>query len=184
MTLVFSTLASHALDATAGRRFHPHPRDPVLVSQDLVHHLVPFDGDVSGRGLLEEAVRKHLLPAEAVAAVDHGHMRGDMREVQGLLDGGVPTADHHDPLAFIEKPIAGRAGRDPATAVGGLGRQPEVLRRGPGGDDEGIASIAAGVAREHEGRAAEVGPGDMVGDDVRPEALGVAPHALHELGAL
>ena len=43
-----------------------------------------------------------------------GDARGDVREVERFLDGGVAAADHRDLLAAEEEAVAGRTCGDPA----------------------------------------------------------------------
>ena len=76
------------------------------------HSVRPCLGD-QGEAYDERAVGQDLLATEAIAAVHHVHMGGGVGEVQGLLDGGVAAAHDHDPLALVEEPIAGGAGRHP-----------------------------------------------------------------------
>jgi hypothetical protein len=64
-----------------------------------------------------------------------------------------------------------------------LGR-PRYLATGAGGDDQRVAGVAAGVARERERALRQVDLVDVVEDDLRVEALGVLQEALHQVGAL
>src|SRR6516165_10298082 len=85
----------------------------LLGAADLGHLVVPYHFDL---GMLEQALLQDALGAERVAAMDHGHLVGEIGEEQRLLDGGVAAADHHDFLALVEKPVAGGAGRNAVAA--------------------------------------------------------------------
>jgi hypothetical protein len=118
-----------------------------------------------------------------VAPVHQGDVRGDVRQVQRLLDGRVAAADHGDRLAAVEETVAGRAGRYAAALELLFGGQAEITRRRAGGDDQGIAGIAAAVALQRERPAREVDFVDVVEHDLGVEALRVAAHALHQFRA-
>ena len=64
----------------------------------------------------EQAVLQDLLGAEVVAAVDDGHLRGEMGEEERFLDRGVAAADHHHLAVLVEEAVAGGAGRDAEAA--------------------------------------------------------------------
>src|SRR5215510_2224879 len=83
---------------------------PFLVAEHLVEHVIPLDLHVRP---FEELLLEDLLRPELVAPVHDCHLPGEVREVQRLLDGGVPAADHRDILAAIEEPVASRAGGHP-----------------------------------------------------------------------
>jgi hypothetical protein len=79
-------------------------------------------------------------------------VRGDVGQVQRLLDRGIAPADHGDLLAAIEEAIAGGAGRDALAAKGFLGRQAEIFGRSAGRDDQRIAGVFAVVPNRRNGR--------------------------------
>jgi hypothetical protein len=56
-----------------------------------------------------QLVDQDRLGAELVAAVHDVHLRGDVREVERLLDRGVAAADARDLLAAVEEAVAGGA---------------------------------------------------------------------------
>ena len=58
-----------------------------------------------------QAVLHDLLGAQRVAPVNQRDVRGDVRQVQGLLDRGVAAADDRDPLVAEKEAVAGGAGR-------------------------------------------------------------------------
>ena len=99
-----------------------------------------------------------------------------------FLDRGVAAADDRDPLAPIEKTVAGRAGRDPAAAECRLGIESEVARGGTGRDDERVTGVFAIFGGEPERAAAEFNARHVIGGDLDAEALGMAAHAVHEVG--
>ena len=107
-----------------------------------------------------------------------------MVEVQRFLDRRVAAADHRDRLAAIEKAIAGRAGRHALAAKGLFRGQPQVLRRGAGGDDQRIAGVLAVIAEQAKGTLAQIDPIDMVEHDLGVESFRMAAHALHQRGSL
>ena len=53
-----------------------------------------------------------LVGAQAVAAMDQGHLVGEVGEEQRFLHRGVAAADHRDLLAAVEEAVAGGAGRN------------------------------------------------------------------------
>jgi hypothetical protein len=112
------------------------------------------------------------------------HFGGDVRQIEGFLDCGVSPADHRDLLVTIKKAVAGGAGRDPAAAEGLLGRQAEIHGAGARGDDERIAAVDGRVAGQLEGARREIDRVDVIEDDLGLEALGVAPHPLHQVRSL
>ena len=138
-----------------------------LAVGDLGHHLVDQD----------------RLGAKLVAAMDDVHLRGDVREVERLLDGGVAAADDADFLAAIEEAVAGGAAADAAAHEGLLRGQSEVLGRRAGGDDQGVAGVAGRVAAQRERALREIDLVDVVEHDLGVEALGVLEEALHQVGA-
>ena len=158
--------------------------DTTLVAEDLVERAVPGDLDVAVLGLVEQLLLQDLLGAQRVAAVDQGYLRGDVGQVQRLLDRCVAAADDGDLLVAVEEPVAGRAGGHALTLELLFRFHAEVLRRRAGGDDQGIAGVTLAVALELERPLAEVDLGDIVEHDLGLEALGVGQHARHQVGAL
>jgi hypothetical protein len=107
----------------------------------------------------------------------------EVGQVQRLLDGGVAAADHGHALVAVEEAVAGRAGADALAEKGLLAGQAEVLRRGTGGDDQGIAAVVM-AARQLQAAGGQVGLLDVVENDVDAEALNVGEHVLHQLRSL
>ena len=64
--------------------------------------LVPQDGHLAGAFLLEEMLLHDALGAQGVAPVHQGHVRGDVRQVQRLLDGGIAAPDHSDTVSHSD----------------------------------------------------------------------------------
>ena len=116
--------------------------------------------------------------------MNQGHVRGDVRQIERLLDRRIAAAHHRDRLAPVEKAVAGRAGRDALAAEGLFRGQAQILRRGAGGDDERIAGVLAVVSVQAEGALPQFHPVDVVERELGVEALGVPAHALHELRSL
>jgi hypothetical protein len=154
----------------------------LLGATDLGHLMVPDHFDL---GVLEQALLQDALGAERVAAMDHGHLVGEIGEEQRLLDGGVAAADHHDFLALVEKPVAGGAGGNAVAAESLLGGKPQPARLGAGGDDQGVRHIGiAGIAGDAERPPAEIDGIDVVGDELGAHMGGLLLHLFHQPGAL
>src|SRR5690606_612918 len=123
-----------------------------------------------------------LARAEGVAAVDDGDAVGEAGEEEGLLHRRVPAADDGDVLAAEEGAVAGGAGGDAVAEEAPLVRQPEVLRGGARGDDDGVGEDGRRpVHEEAEGAAREVDGGDGAVAEVGAEAAGLRLELLHEL---
>jgi len=144
---------------------------------------VPGDAEVL---FLERAILKDLLSAEFVAAMHAAHRVDDLREVDALLDGGVPAAHHDDVLALVEEPIAGGAVAHAARAVLLLAGHSKVTWVAAGAVDAGPTAelvVAVGVGGEGAvllaGDLLHVGVGDF--DTQGGHVLG---HLLSELRPL
>ncbi len=174
----------HGARRTAVQRQKARAGHAGLIAQDLIHRVVPDERDLA-RGLeRKQPILQYLLGAQLVAAMHQRDMRGDVGEIEGLLHRRITAAHHDDPLAPIEKAIAGGAGRDALAAEGLLGREPQVLGGGTGRDDQGLAGVLAVVSHEPQRPLAEVHAVDVVEHHVRIEALGMPAHAVHELRPL
>jgi hypothetical protein len=88
--------------------------------------------------------------SELFAAVNQRDMAGDIGQVERFLDGGVAAANNGDRLVAIEETIAGGTGGDALAGEFFFGGQAEVLGRGAGRDDQGIAGVGAGIAGQGE----------------------------------
>ncbi len=72
---------------------------------------------------------------------------GVVGQVERLLDRGVAAADHRNPLAAVEEPVAGRAGRDAGALQPLLRRQAEPARLRAGGDHHRVGQVdVTGIA--------------------------------------
>ena len=173
-------LAGRAVD----RALEAHAGDAGLVAQHFIQRVVPFDAHVAGLGLGEQLVAHDRLAAEAVTPVHHRDRFGDVREIQCFFHRGVAATDHGDVLALEEEAVAGGAGRDALAHERLFGRQPEILRRCPGRDDQRIAGVGARVAFEAERFLAQGRRVNMVVDEFGVEALGVLLEAGHQIRPL
>src|SRR3546814_3223036 len=72
----------------------------------------------------------------------------DVGQVQRFFDRGVAAADHGHVLLLVEEAVAGRAGGNAAALELLLRLQPQVLRRGAGGDDQRVGGVVAVVRSE------------------------------------
>ena len=146
--------------------------------------MVPFDGDVAVFGLFHQLVGENFFRAELVAPVNDGDVRGDVGEVQGFLDRGVAAADHGHGLVAVEEAVTGGAAGDALALELFFRFQSQVHGRGAGGDDQGVAGVAAAVAGQFVGLAAEVHLVDVVENELGVEAFGMLAHAFHQPRAL
>ncbi|OIQ71941.1 hypothetical protein GALL_464400 [mine drainage metagenome] len=154
----------------------------LLVTLDRDDLAVPREGDLR---VVQRAVGHDLRRPELVAAVDDRHLRREPREERGLLDGGVPTADHEDLLLPEEEPVARRAPGHSSTRQSLLVVDAELAIGRTGREDHGIGGVGLATARDdrldlaHEGERRRVVP-----DHLGAEALSLLLHVLHELRAL
>jgi hypothetical protein len=142
--------------------------------------VVPDEADLAFGCAVEQLRLKDLFRAQRVASMHERHVRGDVRQIKRLFDGRVAAADDRDFLILEEEAVARRACGHAAAAKGLLRRQPEILRRGPGRNDERVARVSAAVPLQVERAALQVHLVDVIVDDLRIEALRVFAHALHE----
>src|SRR5262245_22519185 len=104
--------------------------------------------------------------------MDEGDSPRMVCQIKRFFDGRIAATDDNRLLAPEEKPVAGRAGRDPETAEHRLARQPEPARLGAGGEDQRVAAIAiARIAGGMKGSPAEIDRRDQIGDDPGPDML-------------
>ncbi len=157
----------------------PYALEPVGADglEDLA---VPLEADlvVAERPLLHD-----LAGAQGVAAVDHRDAAGEAGEEGGLLDRGVAAADHDDVLVAEEEPVAGRAPRDAAAGQLGLAGDAEVAVGRAHREHDGLGVVGAGGGLHDLGVGGEVHLGDVVGDQLGAEALGLLAQVVHELRA-
>ena len=102
-----------------------------------------------------------------------GDLVGELGEERGLLDGRVAAADDGDLVAAEEEAVAGGARRQSVADEALLGLEAEHQRLGAGADDHGVSSVL-GVAHPDPKRPlGEVDCGDLLGQDLGAEALGL-----------
>src|SRR5918995_1667569 len=129
------------------------------------------------------AVGHDLRGAELAAAVDDRHLRREARQEERLLHRRVPATDDHDLAVAVERAVAGRAVRDTASLQRNLGLQPELPRAGAGRDDHRASLVLVVADPDAEGTLGEVDLGHVVGDELRPELLGLPAELHHHLRA-
>ena len=117
--------------------FQPHPGYGVWIfaAQDFLDRAVP---DHRHLGVIEQALLQDFFSAQAVAAMDQGDLGGKIGQVKRFFHRRIAAADHDNLFAAIEKPVAGRAGRDAKALEFLLGWQAQPLGLGTGGYDQGI----------------------------------------------
>ena len=154
-----------------------------LAAADLVDRAVPHDFDL---GMGEEPLLEDALRA---GSCRDGAPRSPWK--RGWRDRAPPRPPCSPPpttttsLLRKKRAVAGGAGRDAEALEGLLGRQPEPLRLGAGGDDQRIAGVGgAAVAGQPERPSAELGLRDVVGDHRGADVLGLLLHLLHQPGTL
>ena len=129
------------------------------------------------------AVEHDLRRAELLAPVHDRHLRGEARQERRLLHRGVAAADDDQLLVLEERAVAGGARRDAAALVGLLAGEPEPARARAGGDDHGLRAVLGVLDPDAERALGEVDAGDVVGDELRAEALRLPAELGHHLGA-
>ncbi len=172
------------LCCATGERAQTHTVHAMLIAQHFIDRVVPDHRHPARGHFAKQPLLQDLLRTQLVAPVHERDVLRDVRQIQRLLDRGVAAAHHRDALVAKEEAVTGGARRDATAAEALLRRQPQVAGRRPGGDDQRIAAVTAGVAAHPEGPYAKLHGLHVIVDDVGGEALGVAPHALHERRAL
>ncbi len=127
-------------------------------------------------------VLHHLRRAQRVAAVNHGDLGGELRQVDRLFHRGVAAADHGDRQSLEEEPVAGRAGRDAAARQLLVDAEIEPLRRRAGRDDQRVRDVPGLVDVDDERALRQVDRRDVALDDLGAEALGLRAQLLHQVG--
>ena len=113
--------------------------------------------------------------------MDERDLVAEARQEQRLLQGGVATADDEDVLVAEEGAVACCARRDAAALEPLLGVEPEPARARAGGDDHGPRGVLRVLDPDAEGTLGEVDARHVVGDELCPEALGLAAEVGHHL---
>ena len=162
----------------AGRGVAQHdPAQLVLADQGLDLG-VPDELDL---GVLEGTVLHDLACPERVTAVHQGDFACEPGQERRLLDGGVAAADHDDVLIAEEEAVAGRA---PADAVAGepvlAGDVEPAVARSRGQQDRACPVPPTGAVGDHLDRTRQLDGGDVVGDQLGAETLGLGAEAVHQ----
>ena len=96
--------------------------------------------------------------------------------------GGVAAADDRDVLVAEEEAVAGRAPGDAVAGEPVLALDAELaVARARGQDHRAGAVLGAGAVGDHLDVAGQVDRGDVVGDQLGAEALGLGAHLVHQL---
>ena len=132
--------------------------------------------------LRPRAVEHDLGRAEVLAAVNDCHLVGELRQERRLLHRRVAAADDHDLLLPEERRVADGAVRDAAALQPPLGVELELPGVRAGGHDDRLGAVLLVADVDAERTLGEVDAGDVVGDELGAEALGLAPEVLHHLG--
>ncbi|MPM90544.1 hypothetical protein SDC9_137665 [bioreactor metagenome] len=115
--------------------------------------------------------------------MDHGHLAGNVGQVERLFNCSVAAADHGHFLIAIEKTIAGGAGRYAASGKLFFRGQAKVLGGRASGDDQRIAGVFARVADQLERALAQLHGMDVIKDHLGVEAFGMLLEARHQVWA-
>src|SRR5262249_43067549 len=121
--------------------------------------------------------------SELVATVENRHLRGELRQEDRLLHRGVAAADDNDLLIAVERGVTDGAVRDSATMERALGLEVELARGRARGDDHGLGAVLLITDRNAEGVLREVDLGDIVGEELGSELLGLTTELAHKLWA-
>ena len=73
---------------------------------DVIHNSIPNEVDL---WIAQGAILHDLRGPQHVTAVDHGNLRGKLRQERRLFHGRVTAAHHGDLLSSIKESVAGRA---------------------------------------------------------------------------
>ncbi len=148
----------------------------MVVAEHLVDGLVEHELDLLVGPC---AVDHDRRGAELLATVDEVDLAREAADEGRLLEGGVSAADDGDDPVTEERRVAGGAVRDAAALEPGFRLEPDLPRVRAGGDDDAVGDVLV-AAHEHLERAlGEVDAGDVVGEELRSEALGLAAEVLH-----
>ena len=152
----------------------------LVVAVDRLHGGVPGELDLRvGEGALLHDLRRTQL----AATVDHRDLGGEAGQEGGLLDGGVAATDHGDVLLAEEEAVAGGAPAHPVAGEPVLVGDAELAVARAHRQDHGAGPVlVAGAVHDELDVAGEVDRGDVVGDQLGAEALGLGAHVVHELG--
>ncbi len=108
---------------------------------------------------------------------------GELGEERGLLDRRVATTDHGDLVATEEEAIAGGARRQSVSDEALFGLEAEHQRLCAGADDHRLGPILGVTHPDPQRPLGEIDGRDLLGQDLRAEALRLGSHVRHQLGA-
>jgi hypothetical protein len=131
----------------------------------------------------ERALLHDLGGAQLVAAVDHGDGAGELGQEVRLFHRGVAAADDGDVLLAEEEAVTGSAPGHAASRQALLVRQAQLPVPGAGRDDHGPGEVGLVADLDDLGVRGEVDLGDVVGDELGAEALGLLAQVVHEVRA-
>jgi hypothetical protein len=161
-----------------------------IAQLDTLHNAVPldlFDDGVPDEVDLfigEGPLLQRRPGAQFVAAVDDGHLVGELGQEDALFHGAVAAADDGHILAAEKEPVTCAAIADAAADELRLARHVEVLGRRSGGHDHRVGRIGFAVGLHGERRAvAEIDLSHLVIDKARTEVLGLLLHQSYHIGA-
>ncbi len=109
-----------------------------LVAVNLDYLGVPDDFDL---GVFADAVAHDDRRSELITAVNYDDFRGELREEQGFLHGGVAATHNDQFLVTEEEAVTGRTGRDTATRQTLLAGNAQPLGGGARADDHGSGQV-------------------------------------------
>ena len=112
---------------------------------------------------------------------DQRHLAAEAGQEGRLLDGGVAAADDRDVLLAEEEAVAGRAPGDAVAGEPVLALDAELAVARAGGQDHRAGAVLdAGAVGDDLDLAGQVDRGDVVGDQLGAEALGLGAHLVHQ----
>ena len=115
---------------------------------------------------------------EGIPPVDQRHMAADVRQIQGVLKGGVAAAGHGRVLSGVKGPVAHRAVGDPRqTILTGKAQRPAAH---PDGQDHGARGVGS-IVRDHPLRRAVPDLQHLLQLDPGPQGLRLAVQAVRQL---
>ena len=116
--------------------------------------------------------------------MDDSHLVGELGQEDALFHGAVAAANDDDVLAAEEEAVACAAIADAAAGEFHLAGDFQMLRRCPGGHNDGVGRISLAMSSDGERRAAaEVDLDHFVIHQARAKMLGLILHDFHHLRA-
>ena len=179
-----AALQRDVFQRAGGGAFETDAGNTTVVAQHFFQGLKGFELNLARGHFFHQLVHQDGLGLELVAAVHQVHLAGDVGQIERLFHRRVAAAHNTAHLVAVEKAVAGGAARHAAAHEGRLGGQAQVLGRGAGGQNQGVAGVSGVVALEREGALAQVYGVDVVKNDFGFETLCVLQKALHQFRAL